>query len=629
MRALPTAALGIAAAAVCAAGASCGGAQAKLELFSTNWQDDRGTSIARVWKSIENVPIPAAADVVVGVDEHEDALVGLPLSSEQGSRWTLAHPLDARPVIAGNVVVGSGGSEVFAVDAATGQIIWRHPSAGFSLVGAGDNGATTVVVFDRAGGLGSVLLAVKHDGEVAVRIETDKALGAPAVVGHLAFVPWAGQYISVIDLSSGNESARVTLRQEVSHAWTEAQSLWFGQLGFTRFDERISLASSGGATMTTVPSSDLPGAPTLMPPGVTPLPAAANAGDKVRLYARPGTADAGVGLSDGRFYATYFRVAMGFQVSGTKIQWVRVHATDFLGGAVGTAAVVLCDQQGKVVALDASSGGVLSELDLGRPLRACVVNVDGARLGGTPDAKPLALQLEEAVRVDDPTITTAQRYLLRTLATVDDPSATKTLIDIASDPRASPDLVSDARTAIAKRRNGQSYMEAALARHYDYLKDVLTEPPVGPIAVALGAMKERAAGSALAAHLLDPNDTPDDVRQTAAALAVVAGPEELSAMRQFFGMYRANTDDDDVAAAVVSVAEGLLASGDKGARAEVQTAADDSHTVPSARERLAEMISAQQVDAGVDPGAAEQVDAGVSRGPARQGDAGVAPRVAK
>jgi hypothetical protein len=120
-------------------------------------------------------------------------------------------------------------------------------------------------------------------------------------------------------------------------------------------------------------------------------------------------------------------------------------------------------------------------------------------------------------------------------------------------------------------------------------------------------MKERAAAPLLAAHLLDPNDTADDVKQTAAALAIVGGPNELLAMRQFFGMYRANADDDDVAAAVVSVAEAMLASPEKGPRAEVQAAANDSRTVPYARDRLVEMIGAEQIDAKA--GDAAKVDA--------------------
>ncbi len=224
------------------------------------------------------------------------------------------------------------------------------------------------------------------------------------------------------------------------------------------------------------------------------------------------------------------------------------------------------------------------------------MNIDAQKASGTlADVKPLATQLEEAVRADDPQLVVVQKLLLRELATVADESATKALVDSASDPRTSPDLLGDVRTALANRRNGASFMEGALARHYDFLKDVLRTPPVGPIAQALGAMKEKPAAPLLAAHLLDPADTEDDVKQAAAALAVVAGPSEVPALREFFGMYRATADDDDMAAAVVNVGQALVVSGDKAARAQVEAAAVDASTVPYARDRLGAILSAAPV----------------------------------
>ena len=194
-----------------AAALSCGGGQTRLNLFSTDWTDDGGASIARVWQRIGSDAIPPAANVVVGVAGRDDKLIGLPLGG--GAKWTFAHPLDARPVVAGNVVVGSGGGEVFALDAATGAPVWRRPTGGLALLGAGDDGTVTVVTFRRTGDTGSVLLAVTHDGQIVRQIETEKALGSPAVVQGMAFVPWAGQYVSVIDLANGDETARVTLRE--------------------------------------------------------------------------------------------------------------------------------------------------------------------------------------------------------------------------------------------------------------------------------------------------------------------------------------------------------------------------------------------------------------------------------
>ncbi|MGH7297979.1 MAG: hypothetical protein ACRELB_23770, partial [Polyangiaceae bacterium] len=351
--------------------------------------------------------------------------------------------------------------------------LWRRPTGGLALLGAGDDGAVTVLTFRKAGGAGSVLLAVGHDGQVVRQIETEKPLGAPAVLGRLAFVPWAGQYVSAIDLANGDEAARTTLREQTSRAWTQGGSLWFGEVGFVRFDEHIRDASKGKASSVTIPARELPGTPRLMAPGDHALPPVADATDKVRIYARPEGTASGAAIEDDRWYATYFRLAMGFGAGKGKLAWVHLHPVDFVGGAAGDGGVVLCDEQGKVVELDAKNGGVLGEMDLGEPVKACVVNVDGAKLGGNPDAKPLVQQLSEAVRADAPELVSAQKMLLRELAGQQDETATRTLVAVASDPRTSPDLLGGARTALANRRNGATYMETALARHYDFLKDVL------------------------------------------------------------------------------------------------------------------------------------------------------------
>jgi len=579
----------------------CGAAQQRLSLFSTDWEDDRGASIARAWELVGSTAIPASSDVVVGVGAQGDTLIGLSLAN--GSRWTFSHALDERPAVAGRVVVGSGGGEIFAIDAQSGAVLWKRAAPRSALLGAGDDGAVTVVTFRPARGVGSVLLAVARDGHVVREIETGRALGAPAVVAHTAFVPWAGEYVSVINLGSGDEIARVTLRSETSHAWTQGGALWFGEGSFIRFDDHIRDASRGRASTAVLPPRELPGRPRLMPRGSEPVPASASADDKARIYARPSGGDV-VALEDGRWYATYFRIAMGFDAGGGgaasggdagKLAWVHLHGADFIGGAVGAGGIVLCDDKGKVTALDAATGGVLSEADLGAPLRACVVNVDAERLSGAPsDVKPFATQLATAVLIEDPQLVVAQKLLLRELAALGDETATKALVDLASDPRTSPDLLAEARTALANRRNGAAFMEEALARHYDFLKDVLRSPPVGPIAQALGAMKEKAAAPLLAAHLLDPADTNDDVMRAAAALAIIAGPGELPTLRQFFGMYRACADDDDIASAVVSVGQALLALDDKAGRGMVLAATEDPSTVPYARERLQAVISEQR-----------------------------------
>jgi hypothetical protein len=80
------------------------------------------------------------------------------------------------------------------------------------------------------------------------------------------------------------------------------------------------------------------------------------------------------------------------------------------------------------------------------------------------------------------------------------------------------------------------------------------------------------------------------VKLAAAALAVVAGPEQLPALRQFFGMYRASAANDDIAAAVVSVGQALIALEAKTGRSLVEEAAKDAQTVPTVREHLQALL---------------------------------------
>jgi outer membrane protein assembly factor BamB len=588
--------LTICVAAAMAAGISCGGGQTRLNLFSTDWTDDSGASIARVYERVGHAPAPPSADVAIAVVGNAGRIIGLRLSDGGAApgKWSFTHSLDGRPVVAGNVVVASGGGEVFALDAATGKPVWRRPTGGLPLLGAGDDGTVTVVAFRSAGGVGSVLLAVARDGQIVRQIETPKALGTPAVLGHLAFVPWAGQYVSVIDPANGDEAARVTLRQETSRAWTQSGALWFGENGFVRFDERIRDASKGKASTVMVPTRELPGMPRVAPPGDEPMPAAANALDKTREYAKPMATDAGAALEDGRWYGTYFRLAMGFDAEHERLTWVHMQDADIVGGAAAAGGLVLCDEHGKIAELDAKTGTVVATLDLGEPVESCIVNVDAFRITGpAAAAKPLAAQLADAVRADEPQLVIAQKLLLRELAAAEDEVATSALVDAASDPRTSPDLLPAARDALANRRNGAAAMEAALARHYDFLKDVLRSPPVGPIADALGAMKDKAAVPLLVGHLFDPADTDNDVKRAAAAVAVLAEADVAPALRQFFGMYRATAANDDISAAVVSTAEALVGMNDTPGIAQVEAAQANAATVPYARERLGAVLASR------------------------------------
>lgn len=572
-------------------GSGCASDPMRPRLFSTDWQDDQGASIDAVYARTRSGALPPNADVVVAVAKSGKQLVGLPLGG--GARWTHDHALDARPTVVGSVVVAQGAGELFALDALTGKKLWARPSGAVPFIGAGDDGKVTVVALGQSSGDGTILLSVARDGSVKRQIETDKALGVPAVAYGHVFVPWGNQYVSVFDMGAGDELGRVVVRDKVSRAYTQGGALYFGEVGLVRWDEKIREASRGGASRIAIPPRELPGTPRLLVPAREKVGPRASALDRARLFARPASGPA-LGFDGDRVYATYFRAAMGMSGKGGQLAWVHLHDGEILGGEAVKGGLVLCDEAGKVFGLDGAHGEKTLALDLGGPIQSCVVSTDVFAVPALSGRAPrgLSAQIGEVLLSREATLATAQRLLLRELATMSDESATKTLIDLATDPRTAPVLVADARAAIANRRTGAPHMMAALRRRYDFLKDVLVPPPVGPIAQALAAMKETQAAPLLASFLSDPSITDDDVKQCAAALVVLGTAAEVPALRQFFTQVRAAAEPDDVAHAAVSAAEALIKLGGRDGRAVVVAASKDAATTPFVKTRIEALLAA-------------------------------------
>lgn len=551
---------------------ACGGKNKKVAAFSTDWENDRGKSINAVWEQAQGSKLPEGAAVVVGVTR--DGLVARSLDGKES--WSYPHALDSRPAITGDVVLGSGNGKVFCLDAHTGKPLWSVASEGLRLRGAGDDGKLTAVSLGTDDVTKNRLLVVDRQGSTVLKEEPVIPIGIPMVLGGLVFVPWGEQYVSAIDLSSGNEAGRLLSRSTVSHAINVAGSLYFGERGLVRFDEKIAEASRNPDQFITVPDGKLPGNPQWLLPGTRVTPKAATAIDKVRLYARP--SPQGDSVDSRRFAASYFRLAIGLDATSGEVRWVQHLKQDQLSVGAGIGGFVYCGADGKVTLYAAETGDPAGELNLGAPLSACVVQTAGFKVIPTRRAPVLFEQLEAAVLLEAPQLVTAQRFLLAELNKLTNPRVSQTLIRLATNPRTAPALMDDARTLLATRRDGAEFMLEALAVHYDFLNGVLVGPPVGPLADALAAMGEKRAAPLLAEHLNDPTDTPDDVVRAARALVKLAGSAEYDALKTFFVLYRAAANDPETAAAVISVAKALIEVGGELGRSLVASAAKDPLT---------------------------------------------------
>jgi len=565
----------------------CGGAgvNATSKALDSDWQNDSGASIARVEQRLHALPRVANAPLAVGVTE-----AGLVAASLDGkSHWTYSgHPTSA-PIIAAQLVIFSENDRIVALEAQSGAKSWSIDSRGLALRGAANDGSSSALVLADAHK--SLFLGVSRTGSTLGSVESKADLGVPAARGGVAFVPWSNQYVSALDINSGDEAGRLLARVQVSQALNFGGELYFGEQVLIRFDEKARFASTNQANHVELPKVELPGKPTWLGSGFVNSSSQANARSKIRIYAAPAAAANGeLTFGAGTFAATYFRVVLGLDSKSGALRWARALPADIVGGAAASSGFVLCDANGKLWSLD-RAGGDASKLDLGAKIRSCTVDTAAE---GVPNAAPrgtLAEQITEALANLEPTMAEAERYLVSELGKLEDPIVTKSLIDLSSSPRVPPDLRVETRRLLALRKNGTEYMLSALARHYDFVSGVLLPPPVGPLADALGAIGETRAAPLLAKHLNDPANSAEDVAHAARALAKLATPAEYEDLRTFFALYRATADDEALVAAVVACAEALLRVGGADARALVERAAQDPLTQSEVRRALPAVLS--------------------------------------
>ena len=565
--------------------ACSGGRHGFDQAFTKRWQSDHGHSATNLYERLQGQRLSPGTPVAVGVSAQ--GLVGKPLAG--GAAWSYSGKIDTVPQLSGDVVAFTSGQQLVALEASTGQVLWKLDTDKRRLRGIGDDGTLSAVSLGDAQGteLSQVLL-VGRDGNVKHRYELRSPVGVPAVYGGVAFVPWANQYVTAIDGATGDEVARILLRHQVSHAQNIGGELYFGQLGLTRFDEKIGASQRQDSNFVALPTKPVPGNPEWYKDGTLVYPPSDSATTKIHVFARPAASEAGLGIAGNSYTATYFSVALGLDADDGALTWTRALEHDIVGGAAASDGVALCDATGKLWAISSEGSAPAPVLDLGKPLVACVVQAQTLGVAVSP-SDSLAQQIEKVFDTHRPALATAYAFLLEEVPHVQDPLVTKILIDLVEHPRTVPSLAKRARVLLAEQRIGVEHMLAALERHYDFLSGK-RPPPVGPLAQALGALNESKAAPLLAKHLNDPATDVKDVGLLASALYTLATPAESEELKTFFALYRATADQAPLVDAVIKVAHALVRVGGPSGQAMVEYAATDPLTHPSVRSKLAETI---------------------------------------
>jgi outer membrane protein assembly factor BamB len=517
----------------------CGGASASGlpasggKPFSQETLNDPQNRTAQVamLERLAKSPPGAGLDLVLAVTGSAE-ITGLDLGS--GKTWSFAHPLDHRPQIAGPLVIGSGGGEVFALDGRTGATKWTVKASG-KFVGAGSDGSVTALSF--RGGEGGSLVVVGAGGATLWDKSTTVAIGIPAVAAGAVFVPWKALYVTAFDAQGGGQVATWVTDTETSRVVPIGGALFAGQGRLVRFDADLVKATAGGSHLAAPPKNlaDVTRRELFVLPEHDER-TGRDAIDATTIAGRPlGAGDAG--FAAGRIYGAYYRLVMGLDASSAKPAWVATQASDVVALGATKDGVVVVESSGTVTAYSAERGAVGKSWKLGKPALSASIEVDTLSLGGGGDGKPFVAQLRDALTTKADELATAQIFLTHELAALPDEEATKLLLDVADGERTAGPLREEARKGIAQRTNGTAAMLALLGRHADFLHDTTT-PPVGPMAKALAAMKEKAAAKPLLAQLFDPALPQRDLVDTAEAVAALATADLVPQLQRFVTIHR-------------------------------------------------------------------------------------------
>jgi hypothetical protein len=196
--------------------------------FSTTFPLNRESDLRSVLARVNGASRPAQTPVIVGVSDNPRSLFAYDLAAQ---RVLFSSPTDVRgvPVAAGPFVVAPEGERVRVRDLHSGKVLQDFDANGLNFIGADSDGSVSAVVLSSGGSYGAhSLLVILRGQEVVQKLHVEHALGAPAVLGGLVFVPHSRVHLSVIS-PEGTEQLRLTVRDDVaSEALSDGRHVYFG-----------------------------------------------------------------------------------------------------------------------------------------------------------------------------------------------------------------------------------------------------------------------------------------------------------------------------------------------------------------------------------------------------------------
>jgi outer membrane protein assembly factor BamB len=569
--------------------------------FNPRYGDNDETQLATLIQRLRAAPKKAEPPVAVGVGSEGSVLFGYDL---EGRRvlWKQAAKPKFSPIIAGGSVVTQEGDQVVGRDLMTGRLRFSVGAGGGTLVGA--DGAGSAVLFTITAGQGTfaksrVLLMV--DSNKRWTRDLSAPVGAPALAGDVALVPWNRQYLSGLRVNDGEEFARLRVRDGViSHAFvTDGQAYAGSASGIAALTEDTISGGLKKGPHYEPPKEELPGRPEFLRDAYAaqPLATPESAQNRIRLVFRPKLADPRqVALADGNLYLMFYRFVFALDQKDLALRWVYAHEADLVGASVSDYGLVLADMRGEIVQVASRSGRVVFKQRNAFPSATvefprALIGLGGGAGEGPPSEADVRQQLTAAAQDADSRLVPMRLLAVKLLAELNDPEATASLLGLCDDELTTIAVRKAACSLLANRKLGTEYILAALTRHAAYLEGS-TSPPVGALAKAAATQNEKRAVPLLVAHLEDPSTPAQTLGAVVTALGDLGDPSAIAPLTDFLRLYHADPVDEHVARALELVPAALTKLEGQGAREPLTQIISDPLGAGIVRERAQKALAA-------------------------------------
>ncbi|MEM9187859.1 MAG: PQQ-binding-like beta-propeller repeat protein [Myxococcota bacterium] len=568
----------------CGGGTSTGG----LSLtFPDNRDEDVEAVLARMaLHTREDRPVIVAA----GTDP--DRLMAFDLASGR-PLWDQPTESKSAPFVAGELVITHESSGVVGRTLDGGTVVFTQPDEAMHLSGADGDGAYAAFALSTGGGVGarSKIFAVRG-GAIAWELELEQAVGRLAVHGSLLFLPWGNQNVSVLDLDTEQELARVRIVDDVvGAARVVDNAVYVGQNAVFRIDPAITAGNRDAASSFTPRAEEFPGNPPFFHRAYEPPPAPRSALHRIRQEWRPSGTTGPVALSDSLLYLVFFRLVFALDpVEGT-IRWAYATDADVVGASAQAGGILFVDNTAAVHFISAE--GRHARVAEGNTTLAAATVQAGSFVPQTSGESPpdLPSQLMAVAQNSDARLTPARVLAVQALAAIEDPVVTAHLIGIC-DGRNIPEPVREAGcAALGERTLGPDELLGALGRHQRFLEET-SAPPIGALSQAAVRMEERRAVPLLLSHLRDPETRSRDLAPLLEAVAALGDASHAGPVRDFLRLYHADRADTDFLAALGAAATTLVALQGEDARETLEGVIADPMGIPEVRGLCREALAA-------------------------------------